>query len=123
MQLNPEGMDRFKSHLQNAVRNPCAVCGSGNWQFDDTIFELRQFAGGGLSTGGMIKPVITITCNGCGNIVFMNALTTGVVQVTTQQDPAVAAEAARQENLQPEEVAAVATSDTDGASKAKKSKK
>ena len=85
MQLNPEGRDRLQSHLQNVLRHPCAVCGSGSWQVDDMIFELRQFAGGGLSTQGAIKPVVTITCNGCGNVLFMNAITTGVVQV---QQPA-----------------------------------
>ncbi len=87
MQLNPEGMQRFHAHLQNALRNPCAICGSGNWQFDDTIFELRQFAGGGIAATGQIKPVVSLTCNGCGNIVFMNALTTGIVQVSQSSQP------------------------------------
>jgi hypothetical protein len=84
MQLNEEGMQRFQQHLQNTLRNPCGICGSGNWQFDDTVFELRQFAGGGLATGGTIKPIVSITCNGCGNVVFMNALTTGIVRVAQQ---------------------------------------
>ena len=85
MQLNTEGRARLQTHLQTVLRHPCAVCGNGNWQVDDTIFELRQFAGGGVTTQGAIKPVVTITCNGCGNVLFMNALTTGVVQV---QQPA-----------------------------------
>lgn len=81
MQLNPEGQARFRNHLQNVIRKPCAVCGEGNWNFDDTVFEMRQFAGGPLPAQGAIKPVVTMTCQSCGNIVFLNALTTGIVRV------------------------------------------
>ena len=49
MQLNAEGRQRFQAHLQKVLRTPCAVCGGGNWQIEDAIFELREFAGGGLN--------------------------------------------------------------------------
>lgn len=111
MQLNPEGMQRFHAHLQNALRHPCAICGSGNWQFDDTIFELRQFAGGGITANGQIKPVVSITCNGCGNIIFMNALTTGVIQVSQQDGLAQDAPAdVPQENITEEQASTIAHS-------------
>jgi hypothetical protein len=81
MQLNPEGQARFREHLQNAVRKPCALCDSGNWTYDDTIFEMRQFAGGPLVANGAVKPFVTLTCQNCGNIVMLNAITTGIVRV------------------------------------------
>jgi hypothetical protein len=94
MQLNPEGQARFRQHLQTVIRKPCAVCGSGNWNFDDTVFEMRQFAGGPLPAQGAIKPVVTMTCQGCGNIVFLNAITTGIVGVTpVAEQPEALAEA------------------------------
>src|SRR5437764_878822 len=84
MQLNPEGRARFQQHLQNVLRNPCSVCGAGQWQIEDTMFELREFAGGGIAAEGSIKPVVAATCNNCGHIVFMSPLTTGIVQVQQQ---------------------------------------
>jgi hypothetical protein len=105
MQLNPEGRARLQAHLQNALRQPCAVCGSGNWQMDDTIFELRQFAGGNVATQGAIKPVLTITCNSCGNILFMNAITTGVIRVEQQaaQEPQDQSASVIEETIEVEE--------------------
>ncbi len=92
MQLNQEGRARLQAHLQNVLRNPCAVCGSAQWQVEDTMFELREFAGGAVATQGSVKPVVTATCNGCGHILFMSPLTTGIVQVN--QQPAAATEPA-----------------------------
>ncbi|MDP4201027.1 MAG: hypothetical protein Q8922_15645 [Bacteroidota bacterium] len=90
MQLNQEGHARLQAHLQNVLRNPCSVCGGAQWQVEDTMFELREFAGGGVAAQGAVKPVITATCNSCGHILFMSPLTTGIVQVG--QQPAAAPE-------------------------------
>ena len=86
MQLNAEGRQRFQAHLQKVLRTPCAVCGGGNWQIEDAIFELREFAGGGLNPAGAVKPVISMTCSNCGHLLFMSPLTTGIIQFQ-QQDP------------------------------------
>src|SRR6266550_1849214 len=88
MQLNEEGRARFQAHLQNVLRQPCSVRGSGNWQMDDSIFELREFHGGGLTGEGSIKPVVAITCNGCGHVLFMSPLTTGIVRLEQNQTSA-----------------------------------
>ena len=88
MQLNQEGRARLQNHLQNVLRNPCAVCGGSQWQVEDTMFELREFAGGGIATQGSVKPVVTATCNNCGHILFMSPLTTGIVQIGQQPAPA-----------------------------------
>jgi hypothetical protein len=90
MQLNPEGRERLQAHLQNVLRKPCAICGNVQWQTDDTIFELRQFGVGATPNAQVtVKPVVTLTCNGCGNVLFMNALTTGVVRIEQPAQPQV----------------------------------
>ena len=95
MRISPDQLERLRMHLQSTFRGGCTVCGSPNWQFDDVIFELRQFVGGGISTEGMIKPVIPVTCSQCGHVIMINAINAGVIQV--QQQPGV--EAPRQESF------------------------
>jgi len=86
MQLNEQGRARFQQHLQNVLRQPCAVCGGGNWQLEDGIFELREFAGGNAPAGGAIKPLLAVTCKNCGNVLLMSAITTGVITVNQGQE-------------------------------------
>jgi len=97
MVLNPEGRARFQQHLQTTLRQACSVCGTGNWQVEDAIFELREFTGGGVAVEGSVKPVLAMTCNGCGHVVFMSPLKTGIISVPQQQQPQV-------QVTQPEEV-------------------
>ncbi len=84
MVLNPEGRARFQSHLQAVLQRPCSVCGTGNWQVEEAIFELREFTGGPVAAEGAIKPVLAITCNGCGHVVFINPLKTGIIGISQQ---------------------------------------
>src|SRR5665213_202432 len=79
MILNPEGRARFQAHLQSFLRNPCSVCGTGSWQVEDAIFELREFIGDAQQQQMAVKPVLAMTCNGCGHIVFMSPLKTGII--------------------------------------------
>ena len=59
---------------------PRAIRGPRSWQVEDKIFELREF---GTDPAGQtsVKPVISMTCNGCGQVVFLSALKTGVIGV------------------------------------------
>lgn len=86
MRLNQEQMEQLKSHLQQNFRSACSICGGTNWQFDDTIFEIRQFMGGGISTEGLIKPAVAVTCSSCGQIVFVNAISAGVIRATPDSE-------------------------------------
>jgi hypothetical protein len=81
MFLNDQGRARFQQHLQNILRQPCAVCGGGNWQLEDPLFELREFSGGNVTTEGVVKPLLAVTCKTCGNVMLMSAITTGVISV------------------------------------------
>ena len=92
MQLNPEGRARFQQHLQNVMRMPCSVCGTMNWHGEDAIFELREFVGGDVPTQGAVKPVLAMTCNGCGQVIFMSPLKTGIIGLAQQGQPQVATE-------------------------------
>ncbi len=96
MRISPDQLEHLRQHLQATFKGGCTVCGNPHWQFDDIIFELRQFVGGGISTEGMIKPVIAVTCSTCGHIIMINAINAGVIQIQ-QQDSGE--EPARQESF------------------------
>lgn len=56
------------------------MCQVGNWNVNDTVFELREFHGGGMVIGGgPIYPVVPVSCNNCGHTVLVNAVMTGLV--------------------------------------------
>jgi hypothetical protein len=79
MTLNTEGRARFQAHLQSFLRNPCSVCGTGNWQVEDSIFELREFMVEAPQQQISVKPVLAMTCNSCGHVVFMSPLKAGII--------------------------------------------
>ena len=59
----------------------CPLCGGSDWNVSEGIFELRGFNDGKIVLGGnAIFPVIPVTCNKCGNTVFISALATGLMK-------------------------------------------
>ncbi len=87
MKLGPEQMQILHQHLSNTLKNPCALCGTNNWIFDDAIFEVRQFQGGQINTGGLLKPMVSITCTNCGAVSFINAFKADVIRLQQQEQP------------------------------------
>jgi len=72
----------------------CAVCGSANWQIGD-VYELRAFRGGAFVIGGVpIFPVFPVTCDTCGNTLFINAVRSGVVASETATNVAEGSQSA-----------------------------
>jgi hypothetical protein len=58
----------------------CQMCGTNKWTVSDSIFELREYNQGDLVLGGSpLIPVVPVTCNNCGNTVFVNAITAGLI--------------------------------------------
>lgn len=57
----------------------CPFCG-GNWVISEKIFELREFQNGDVVLGGIIQPVVSITCESCGNTVLVNPLVLNVME-------------------------------------------
>lgn len=75
-----EIVDFINSKWTNRI---CPMCGCREWSATEKVFELREFNDGNIVLGGpnnAITPVIPVTCKDCGNTVFINALTTGLLR-------------------------------------------
>ena len=62
---------------------PCPMCNGRRWTVSDKVFELREFNDGNIVVGGpnsSVTPIIPIVCEYCGNTLFINALTTGLLR-------------------------------------------
>ncbi len=59
------------------------MCKKGRWNVSDKIFELENFMKVMLLLGraGCI-PIIPVTCDNCGNIVLVNAISQGAYLLT-----------------------------------------
>jgi hypothetical protein len=81
MKLTLDQQNKLVAKLNEVWKNKvCEICNQTNWMIDDTLFELREFHGGRTVLGsGAIKPIITISCNSCGNTKIMNAILLGIV--------------------------------------------
>ena len=83
MRLSEEQRKVILYKLKGFEKPPaiCPVCGNGNWSISDAVFELREFQGGNLVIGGQsgVFPVVPLVCDQCGNTLFLNAITLGVV--------------------------------------------
>ena len=51
--------------------NTCPMCHNGNWNVSNKVF-------GGPSSA--ITPVVPVTCSNCGNTIFINVLSTGLLK-------------------------------------------
>ena len=74
--------EKFLVHLKEKWQGrTCPLCGVGNWNISDSVYELREFHGGSLVLGsGPIVPVVPVTCSNCGNTIMVNALLSGAVE-------------------------------------------
>lgn len=73
MKLKDESVRRF---LEGRGAGQCPSCGHRSWTYDATVYEMREFTGGGLTIGGNISlvPVLTITCANCGTMKLVNPI-------------------------------------------------
>jgi hypothetical protein len=74
--------EKLLNHLKSKWQGrPCQMCNTGNWNISDSIFELREYNQGNLILGGgPIIPVVPITCENCGNTIFVNAIKAGLIE-------------------------------------------
>jgi len=69
-------------HLTNKwVDNKCPLCATNRWNISDKIYELREYNEGTLVLGGTIVPLIPVTCQNCGNTVFINSIVIGITKL------------------------------------------
>lgn len=79
-------MAKFESakaiaHLQRKwMGKPCPMCGVGNWNVQDSTYQLLEFNQGSMVIGGPVIPVIPVVCSNCGNTILVNAILAGVVK-------------------------------------------
>jgi hypothetical protein len=73
---------KLGNHLKDKWKGrPCQMCGLGNWNVSETIFEIREYNQGDLIVGGgPILPVIPVTCDNCGNTILVNAIKAGLIE-------------------------------------------
>ena len=78
--------DKLIAHLKSKWQGrSCLMCGTGNWNVSDKVYELRGYHGGGLTIGGVaIVPVLPITCDNCGNTILVNTIVAGVLKQKTE---------------------------------------
>ena len=88
MAIDPDRKKQLLEFLGMRAPNlgPCPLCGNQKWILGDNILELREFRGGGLAIGGKLFPVVPLTCNNCGNTLFLSALFSKVVEVSKKKE-------------------------------------
>ena len=53
----------------------CILCGANNWTIDDKVVApLSVGKNASIELGGKIIPLVAVTCNECGNTIFLNPL-------------------------------------------------
>lgn len=58
----------------------CPMCGKNDWTINnDMMTMLGVGEDKSIQLGGKIVPVVAITCNECGNTIFVNPLAIGCV--------------------------------------------
>lgn len=73
MKLKDESIRRY---LEGRGAGSCPTCNKRTWTYDPTVYEMREFTGGGLTIGGntALLPVLTITCGECGTMKLVNSI-------------------------------------------------
>jgi len=88
MPMNEKQQKRLQDFINNKLKPPttCPLCHAQQWNFADTIWELRDFSGGNLRVGGPVFPVLSMTCSRCGHTLFINALVAGILESPKEQE-------------------------------------
>jgi hypothetical protein len=92
MKLTKEQQQKLIEKLNELWKNQkvCSICQGQNWNVSDTVFELREFHGGNMVIGGSaIIPVLTLTCTKCGQTIFLNAMSLGIVELPQHKEGGV----------------------------------
>ena len=79
---------RRLNELSSTRQNVCPICGGHHWTLNNKVWELREFNNGNLVLGGNISimPLLSLSCNGCGNTVLLNAIQLGAVIPQSHSD-------------------------------------
>ncbi|MFA5753995.1 MAG: hypothetical protein WCX77_04130 [Candidatus Paceibacterota bacterium] len=80
MTLNGEQQKIVLEKLKYFIHKSCDVCSGKEWVLSPTIFEVREFSGGGFETGGknQVFPLIALSCKSCGYTHYFNTILMGI---------------------------------------------
>lgn len=56
------------------------MCGVGDWNVQDSTYQLLEYNQGAMVIGGPVIPVIPVVCTNCGNTILINAIIAGVLK-------------------------------------------
>lgn len=76
MDINKKKIEKFLEKKNIPV---CQLCNNNEWEISTKLFQLLEFDTNGLVLGGDAYPVVPITCNHCGNTLFVNAIVAGLI--------------------------------------------
>jgi predicted nucleic-acid-binding Zn-ribbon protein len=82
MNLNGKDTAVLMKHFDSVWPEPrsCAVCGNDSWKLIELVFELREVAeSASVQEQDTAVPLVAVTCSRCGNTLFFNAITAGVL--------------------------------------------
>src|SRR5688572_23095801 len=76
--IEKANQEKVLSHLKEKwAGRTCPMCLTGNFNLQDTLFEIREFGQGGFTIGGPVLPVVPVVCTNCGNTILVNAMISG----------------------------------------------
>ena len=85
--LTQEEKEKAQAWLKERWKNwACPYSGHTNWELGEFVVQAVRFTGGGLSVGGPVYPLLVLTCSGCGNTIFVNAIKAGIVERRVESD-------------------------------------
>ena len=82
-----EGQKAIEHLKEKWTSGSCPMCGSDNWNVQDSIFQLTEYSQGSMVLGGPVIPVIPVICGNCGNTVLVNAIIAGVINLESGGKP------------------------------------
>lgn len=79
MKVNKEKLIRTIN--EKWTTKQCPMCGSNSWTIDDDMMTMLGVGkDNSIQLGGKIIPVVTVTCNECGNTVLINPLAINCIE-------------------------------------------
>jgi hypothetical protein len=81
MELNKSDLDKIIKYLEKYSPDgpECSMCGNNNWNVNDKLLELKEYHGINIYGSGVQVPVIMVSCEKCGNMIFLSAMVAGII--------------------------------------------